>query len=85
MTDVSDSTESLLVRTKKLLEERGELTLREIATQTEVGYEWLRSLRYRPIEQLNPGVNQLERVYRFLIDYHAARRFQQRRTEARLL
>jgi hypothetical protein len=83
MTNVADTTESLLVRTKNLLSQRGNLTLREISVATDVGYEWLRSLRYRPIEQLNPGVVQVERVYRFLVEYHAAQRFQQRQAEAR--
>jgi len=83
MAHVPDSTESLLIRTKKLLQEPRELTLREIAQETDVSYEWLRSVRYRDPEKLNPTAAPLERVHNFLVEYHAARRFQLRAEEAR--
>lgn len=83
MTQVDDSTESLLTRTKKLLLEPRDLTLREIAEQTGVSYEWLRSVRYRPPGKLNPLAAPLERVHSFMVEYLAARRFQRRTDEAR--
>lgn len=82
MTSVPDSTESLLDRTKKLLDGRGELTLREIAEGAEVGHEWLRSFLYGDRIR-EPGVLKIERVHNFLVEYQAARRFQQRAEEAR--
>jgi hypothetical protein len=74
MASNSDQTESMLEQTKNLLEQRGELTLREIAAGAEVGYEWLRKLAYNGVS--NPGVTQVERVHRYLTDYQTARRFQ---------
>lgn len=68
-----DQTESMLWQTKNLLEQRGELTLREIAAGADVGYEWLRKLAYNGVS--NPGVTQVERVHRYLTDYQAAQRF----------
>lgn len=76
MPDVANSTESLLGRTKKLLEERGELSLRQIAEGAGVGHEWLRSLCYGAIEE--PGVTKLERVHNYLTEFRAAERFRQR-------
>jgi len=84
MTDVADLTESLLSKTKRLLEERGELRLEKIAKDTGVGIYWLRSVRYRPEDKLNPSAKKLEVVYRYMTEYHAARRFQQRQAEARV-
>ena len=71
-----DATESLLTRTKKLLDERGELTLREIAEGAGVGHQWVRSLVYGRIK--DPGITRLEKLYAFLSDYRAARRFAHR-------
>lgn len=81
MTDGPDTTESLLTRTKKLLDQRGNLTLREIAEGAGVGHEWLRSFLYGDRIK-DPGISRLEKLHNFLVDYHAARRFQER-TEAR--
>lgn len=81
MTNVSDSTESLLSRTKKLLQDRGELNLRQIADGAEVGYEWLRSFAYG--ERIkDPGITRLEKLHNFLAEYQAAKRFR-KREEAR--
>lgn len=66
-------TESLLERTQKLLKERGDLSLRAISDGSGVGYEWLRKLVYAGIE--NPSVVRIEKVYSFLSDYQAAKRF----------
>ena len=81
MADVPDLTESLLTRTKKLLSERGETSLREIAEGAGVGHQWVRSLLYGAID--DPGVKKLEKLYAYLTEYHAAKRFGQRKTEAR--
>lgn len=82
MTDVSNATESLLSRTKKLLAQRGELTLREIAEGAGVGHEWLRSFAYG--ERIkDPGVTRLEKLHNFLADYQASKRFEQRKPEVR--
>lgn len=82
MPDVPNSTESLLSRTKKLLAQRGELSLREIAEGAGVGHEWLRSLVYG--ERIkDPGVTRLEKLHNFLTDYQAAKRFNDRKPEAR--
>lgn len=58
------ATESLLVRTKKLLDERGELSLREIAEGAGVGHQWVRSLVYGRIH--DPGITRLEKLHAFL-------------------
>ncbi len=71
-----DSTESLLDRTKKLLDQRGEASLREIADGAGVGHEWVRSLAYGRSE--NPGIKPLEKLHNFLTEFHAARRFKSR-------
>lgn len=76
MTEQFDTTESLLSRTKKLLEARGDLTLREIAEGAGVGHEWVRKLVYGGID--DPGVSRLEKLYAYLSEYHAARRFRER-------
>jgi len=76
MADVPDLTESLLSRTKKLLDDRGEISLREIAEGAGVGHEWVRGLAYGAIK--DPGVSRLEKLHNFLTEYHAAQRFQQR-------
>lgn len=76
-----DSAESLLSRTKRLLDERGELSLREIADGAGVGHQWVRSLVYNRIK--DPGIKRLEKLHAFLTEYHAARRFQHR-SEARI-
>lgn len=71
-----DSTESLLDRTKKLLDDRGETSLREIADAAGVPREWLRSIAYD--RSKNPGIKPLEKLHNFLIEWHAARRFRER-------
>lgn len=81
MIERSDSTEPLLDRTKKLLTERGDTTLREIADGADVGLEWLKSVAYG--RSSDPGVTRLERLYSYLVDLHAAKRFQQRASEMR--
>jgi transcriptional regulator with XRE-family HTH domain len=78
MPNVTDSTESLLDRTKRLLRERGDLSLREIAEGAGVGHQWLRSIVYEAIEE--PGVTKLEKVHNYLVEYQAAKRFQERET-----
>ena len=80
MEEQPDSTESLLSKTKKLLDQRGDLTLREIAEGADVGHEWLRKIVYGGID--DPGVKRLEKLLAFLTEYQAAKRFQQR-SEAR--
>jgi hypothetical protein len=80
MDEQRDATESLLSKTKKLLDQRGDLTLREIADGADVGHEWVRKLVYGGID--DPGVKRLEKLYAFLNEYQAAKRFQQR-SEAR--
>lgn len=82
MADVPNSTESLLSRTKKLLAQRGELTLREIAEGAGVGHEWLRSFLYGGRIK-DPGVTRLEKLHNYLSDYEAAKRFEHRKPEAR--
>lgn len=82
MTDVPDSTESLLSRTKKLLAQRGALTLREIAEGAGVGHEWLRSFAYGDRIK-DPGITRLEKLHNYLTEYHAAKRFNERQGEAR--
>jgi hypothetical protein len=76
MPNEPDLTESLLTRTKRLLADRGDTPLREIAEGAEVEMEWLKSIAYGRIK--NPGVLTLEKLHAYLIDWHAARRFQQR-------
>ena len=83
MRNATDATESLLNRTKKLLEERGELSLREIAKGAGVGHQWVRSLVYGRIR--DPGVTRLEKLHDFLYDYRAARRFQHRADSPRII
>lgn len=80
MIEQPDATESLLTRTKKLLGDV-DLTLREIAAGAGVGHEWVRKIVYGGID--DPGVKRLEKLYAFLAEYHAAKRFQQR-AEARV-
>lgn len=80
MPNASDSTESLFQRTKRLLRERGELSLREIAAGAGVGHQWLRSVVYDAIEE--PGVTKLEKVHDYLVEYRAAKRFRTRGREA---
>lgn len=77
MQSAPDSTESLVTRTKKLLRERGEVSLREVADGAGVGHEWLRSFFYRGRIQ-DPGVTRLEKLHNYLAEYHAARRFRER-------
>lgn len=81
MTEAANSTESLLDRTKKLLDQRGDATLREIAEGAGVGHEWLRGFVYGAIK--DPGVSRLEKLHNFLVEYQAAKRFAQRSGEAR--
>lgn len=82
MASVPDLTESLLDRTKKLLAERGsELPLRKISSDTDISEHWLRSFACGRAD--NPGIKRLEKLHSYLVDYHAARRFQQRQSEAR--
>lgn len=76
MEEQRDATESLLSKTKKLLDQRGDLTLREIAEGAEVGQEWLRKIVYGGID--DPGVKRLEKLFAFLSEYHAAKRFRER-------
>jgi hypothetical protein len=80
MVDQSNATESLLERTKRLLDERGPTPLREIAEGAQVSLDWLRSVSCGRAK--NPGIQPLERLYGYLLDFHAARRFE-RRSEAR--
>ena len=80
MAELLDQTESLLVRTKRLLECRGNLSLREIAEGAGVGHEWLRSLAYGAIK--DPGVLRLEKLHAYLVEYQAARRFNERQESA---
>lgn len=81
MRSASDATESLLTKTKRLLQERGDLSLREIAQGAGVGHQWLRSLCYGAIKE--PGVTKLEKVHNYLIEYRAALRFKDRPVEVR--
>lgn len=81
MKERPDTTESLLDRAIKLLSDRGDTPLREIAEGADVPLEWLKSVYYGRSE--NPGVKTLEKLVAYLIDFHAAKRFQQRSTEAR--
>ena len=81
MAIVSDLTESLVDRTKKLLAERGDASLREIADATGISEHWLRSFSCGRAN--NPGTPRLEKLHNYLLEYHAARRFQQRQDEAR--
>ena len=82
MANVLDLTESLLDRTKKLLDARGdEMSLRQIAVETGINEHWLRSFSAGRAD--NPGVQRLEKLHNFLAEYHAARRFQQRQSEPR--
>lgn len=75
-----DSTESLLSRTKKLLAARGATSLQHIAEGAGVSLDWLRSFSCGRAK--NPSVLTLEKLYAYLTDFHAARRFE-KRTEAR--
>ena len=82
MASVPDLTESLVVRTKKLLRARGRgLTLREISEATQINEHWLRSFASDRAD--NPGVQRLEKLHNYLTEYHAAQRFKERREEAR--
>jgi len=76
MDAMPDVTESLLSRTKKLLDQRGELTLRQVAEGAGVGLEWVRGLTYGAIK--DPGISRLEKLHGFLVEYHAAKRFEHR-------
>lgn len=73
MPNVPDQTESLVSRTKNLLAQRGDLSLREVAKGAGVGYEWLRKFAYDLIEE--PSANRIERLHNYLADYQAAQRF----------
>lgn len=77
MPKAADETESLLTRTKALLKQRGDLTLRQIADGAGVGHQWLRGLAYGAIK--DPGITRLEKLHAFLSDYVAAQRFEQSR------
>lgn len=81
MIERPDSTESLLDRTKKLLADRGDTSLREIADGAELGLEWVKSIAYGRSD--NPGIKPLEKLHSYLVDFHAAKRFQRRSSEAR--
>jgi hypothetical protein len=76
MDEKRDATESLLAKTKKLLDQRGDLTLRQIAEGAEVGHEWVRKIVYGGID--DPGVKRLEKLFAFLNEYQAAKRFRER-------
>ncbi len=76
-----DLTESLLDRTKKLLDARGDMSLRQIAEETGINEHWLRSFSAGRAD--NPGVQRLEKLHNFLAEYLAAQRFQRRQSEAR--
>jgi hypothetical protein len=80
MAHVTDSTESLVARTKKLLADRGDTSLQAIAIGAEVSPHWLRSFSCG--RATNPSVLNVEKLYAYLIELHAARRFE-RRSEAR--
>lgn len=77
MPKAADATESLLSRTKTLLDMRGDLTLRQIADGAGVGHQWLRGLVYGAIK--DPGITRLEKLHAFLSDYVAAQRFEKAR------
>lgn len=77
MPKVADATESLLTRTRSLLEQRGDLTLRQIADGAGVGHQWLRGLVYGAIK--DPGISRLEKLHGYLSDYIAAQRFERAR------
>lgn len=81
MNERPDTTESLLDRTKKLLAERGDTSLREIADGADVDFEWVKSIHYNRIA--DPGVLKLEKLHLYLVDFHAAKRFQQRAVDTR--
>lgn len=76
-----DATESLLVRTKRLLDARGDTPLREIAAGADVPLEWLKSFSCG--RATNPGVLTIERLHAYLTEFHAARRFAAKQGEAR--
>lgn len=81
MASVLDLTESLLDRTKRLLKERGETSLREIAEATGINEHWLRSFSCDRAD--NPGIQRLEKLHNYLAEYHAAKRFRERQAETR--
>lgn len=81
MVSVLDLTESLLDRTKKLLHERGDTSLREIAEATGINEHWLRSFSCDRAD--NPGIQRLETLHNYLVEFHAAKRFNERKPEAR--
>lgn len=80
MISVADQTKSLLQDTKILLEQREPLTLREIAEGSAVELEWLRKFHGGHIER--PNIERVERVYRYLSDFKAAKRFESREARA---
>jgi hypothetical protein len=55
---------NLYDRTIDLLRNRGDITLREIASGARVEYEWLSKLSQGVIAE--PGVNKVQRVHDFL-------------------
>ncbi len=77
MAQETDSTESLLDRTKRLLDARGSTSLREIAEGAEVSVDWLRSISCG--RATNPGIQLLEKLYAYLVEFHAAKRFAAKR------
>lgn len=58
--------ESLLNRTYALLDS-SDLTIREISDGAGVNYHWLGKLKQRAFR--DPGINRIERVYRYLADH----------------
>ena len=82
MPNASNATESLLAKTKRLLRERGDdLSLTQIAKDTSLPVDWLRSFSCGRIGE--PGVSRIEKLHNFLQEYHAAQRFYQRQPEKR--
>jgi transcriptional regulator with XRE-family HTH domain len=81
MISVTDQTKSLFAKTKALLDQRTPLTLREVAEGSGVGLEWLRKFHHGHIER--PDVDRVEKVQQYLLDFEAAKRFNQRQGEAR--
>lgn len=76
MTKGPDLTESLLTRTQRLLKARGALSLGEVAAGAGLSLDWVRSFSCGRAR--NPSIIALEKLHNFLIDYHAAKRFEQR-------
>ena len=76
MVVATDSTESLLIRTKKLLDARGDTALREIAEGADVNLDWLKSFSCGRAS--NPGVLTIEKLFAYLTEFYAAKRFEKR-------